>query len=117
MKIIKSAVMGIAVASVMGLSTVANAGKAIGTVKLVYTQGTSVFVSINGYDATTGNDASGCSTLGEFAFDGSTSTGKNLYAMLLTARALDATVAFTGAGACTVASTRETVLYGALTAN
>jgi hypothetical protein len=116
MKVIKSAVIGIAVASVIGLSTAAYAGKAIGTVKLIYTQGTSVYISINGYDPSIGTYAF-CSTFGEFAFDGSTSTGKNLYAMLLTARALDATVAFTGTGTCTVASTREDVSYGALTSN
>ena len=95
----------------------AHAGKAIGTVNLVYTQGDLIFVSIGGYNASTGSDASFCSTIGEFALDGSTASGKNLYAMLLTARALEAQVAFTGTGTCSLNAARENIAYGALTSN
>ncbi len=101
----------------IGFSAPAVAGKAVGEVNLVYTQGDLIFASISNYNCATVADACGCSTTGEFALDSTTTDGKNLYAMFLTARALGATVAVTGLGTCDVKSDREDIKYGALTAN
>ena len=117
MTINKLLLLGLVVSISIMANTSAFAGKAIGKVTTIYTAGDLVFARIENYNPSTGVDASGCSTFSEMALDGSTSTGKNLYAMLLTARALGATVAFTGTGVCALTANREDISYGAITAN
>ncbi len=60
--------------------------------------------------ATTPAQAS-CATEGEWAVDVSTAQGKSIYAMMLTAKSLDAPVTIVGTDTCDVIGDRETIYW------
>ncbi len=83
------------------------AGNSTGTVSYLFVHDPGVLMFAAGTQTT----PIACSTQGQWAVDLSTTMGKNIYAMLLSAQSQGQTVTVAGSGVCSAWGDREKPLY------